>query len=454
MTHPTESPTTGTEPVAADGKQRRTGTRMVRRYWDRMRNIPGLGRNLLTLAVLVALGIGSAAYILSHYSISWPWESRDTIAIEFTKGPGLTAAGGQEVRIAGVPVGTVTSVEAQTDGIRALVALDPGHTIHTDARAELRTKTPLNDPYVTLEPGSPGAPALPTDGSAVIPRSQTSRLIQPFEVLNHLDERTRAALTSLVEQAQPGLADAPNTLPGSLRAANGALDTLRPVAEQLATRRETIRGLVTDLAQISAAVGHDDRRLASLVASLQQTLSTVVNRDDELSSTLGQLPGLGDDLRHAMGSVSTLTTQLDPTLDDLHAASDELPPALDRLSDTIETAGPVVDAARPVVAKARPVVGDLRPLVGDAHAALDDLKPTTGLLPNATAQIAPWLPNLQAFIYQTSSAFSLQDANGGYGRAQVFVDASNPLGGLQDEGDGTSPGPGDEARSAQTGDRN
>ncbi|GAA4736899.1 MlaD family protein [Actinomycetospora chibensis] len=436
MTHPTKSPTG------------------IRARWDRMRNIPGLGRNLVTVAVLVVLGIASGAYILSHYSVTFPWQSRDTIAIEFTKGPGLIADGGQEVRIAGVPVGVVSSVEAQADSVRAIVDLDPGHPIHTDARAELRSKTPLNDPYVTIQPGSPGAPTLPTDGSTPIPRSQTVRLTQPFEVLNNLDERTRVALTSLVEQANVGLNDAPNTLPASLRSANGALDTLRPVAEQLATRRETIRSLVTDLSQISAAAGHDDRRLASLVSSLQQTLSTVVNRDDELSTTLNQLPGLGGDLRHAMSSVSALTTQLDPTLDNLNAASQELPPALDRLSETIETAGPVIDAARPVVAKARPVVGDLRPLVSDANAALGDLGPTVGLLPNATAQVAPWLPNLQAFIYQTSSAFSLQDGNGGYGRAQVFIDASNPLGGLQDEVGGTSPGPGDGARSEETGDQN
>jgi phospholipid/cholesterol/gamma-HCH transport system substrate-binding protein len=281
--------------------------------------------------------------------------------------------------------------------------------------------------------------------------SQTTRLIQPFEVLNNLDTRTREALTSLLNQADVGLKDAPQTLPGSLNAATDALDTLKPVAQQLQTRRQTIQTLVTDLSEISTAAGHNDQRLTGLVASLQTTLSTLANRDDELGNTIGQLPGLGDDLRQALGSVNGLTTQLNPTLDDLHDASEALPPALSSLTDTLQDAAPTVDAAKPVLAKARPVVGDLKPLVSDAHAALGDLKPTADLLPGSTAQIVPWLPNLQAFIFQTSSAFSLQDANGGYGRAQVFVDASNPAGGLQDEGKGTSPGPGDQARTKKTG---
>lgn len=423
----------------------------LRASWDRMRNIPGLGRNIATVAVLIALGIGSSAYILSNYSVSWPWQDRETVQMDFGKGPGLVASGGQEVRIAGVKVGTISAAAAEADGVRVTVDLDPGHPVYANAHAELKSKTPLNDPYIALEPGGAPSPVLPTDGSGVIPASQTTRLIQPFEVLNNLDQRTREALTSLVNQADVGLKDAPQTLPGGLNSVSAALTTLKPVADQLQTRRQTIQKLVTDLSEISTAAGRNDGRLAGLVASLQTTLSTVANRDDQLGDTLGQLPGLGDDLRHALGSVNTLTTQLNPTLDDLHDASEALPPALDKLTDTLQTAGPVVDAAKPVVAKARPVVGDLRPLVSDAHTALDDLKPTTGLLPGSTAQIAPWLPNLQAFIFQTSSAFSLQDANGGYGRAQVFVDASNPLGGLQNEGKGTSPGPGDEARTPKTG---
>lgn len=417
----------------------------MRAYWDRMRNIPGLGRNVVTVLVLVALGIASAGYILSNYALTWPWQDRTVLTAEFAKGPGLVAAGEQEVRIAGVPVGDVTAVTPTRDGIRAEITLDPGHVVYGNATMALKSKTPLNDPYVDLSPGGPPAAPLATDGSGELPLSQTTRLIQPFEILNKLDERTQVALTSLLNQSDVGLRGAEDTLPGSLRSATAALDTLRPVVEELRKRRGAVQGLVTDLAQISTAAGRDDARLARLVTSLQTTLSTVSRRDDELGRTLGQLPGLGGDLRRALGSTSELTTELNPVLGDLKNASEDLPPALDRLTDTLEQASPVLDGLRPVVAKAEPVVGDLRPLVGDLDAALGDLKPVTGCLPDATAQIAPWMPNLAAFVFQTSSAFSVSDPNGGGGRAQVVFDTSNPAGGVGSE-PGDSPAPGDEAR--------
>lgn len=417
----------------------------LRGLWDRMRNIPGLGRNVVTVVVLVALGTGSAGYILSNYALTWPWQDTDVYTVEFSKGPGLVAAGEQEVRIAGVVVGDVTAVEPVRDGIRAELTLDPGHTVYANARLALKSKTPLNDPYVDLQPGNPPAAPLPTDGTGVVPLSQTTRIIQPFEVLNKLDERTQASLTTMLNQVDVGVAGIENTLPGSVRAASSTLDSLRPVAEGLQARRETVRSLVTDLARISTSAARDDQRLGRLVTSLQQTLATVAGRDDELSRTLEMLPGVGADVRRALTSTQALTDQLDPTLDNLRAASKDLPPALRRLTATLKEAGPTVDALHPVVTKARPVVGDLRPLLGDLDPALTDLKAVTGCLPDATAQIAPWMPNLAAFVFQTSSAFSTSDVNGGYGRAQVVFKASDPAGGLE-VGPGTSPGPGDEAR--------
>jgi len=40
----------------------------------------------------------------------------------------------------------------------------------------------------------------------------------------------------------------------------------------------------------------------------------------------------------------------------------------------------------------------------------------------------PWLDDLSAFVYQTSSAFSLADVNGGLGRAQVNLKVDDPKG--------------------------
>ncbi|GAA5108394.1 MCE family protein [Haloechinothrix salitolerans] len=408
--------------------------RKLSRTWERIRNVPGLGNDIVAFTVLFVLGLVAGGYILSQYDWEPPWEDRVRFAAELEKAPGVFTDAVQEVRIAGVTVGKVESAEPLPgEKARLTMSLEEGHTVYDNARLVWRMKAPINVMYVTLDPGGPPGKPLPEDG--VIPAGQTERAIQPFELLDKLDERTQSALTALLNQADTALADAPAQLPEGLAATDGTIASFKPVIDKLHTRREYIERLVTAVSRISTAAGGDQQRLASLTSSLHSTLNVLAQRDGELRAALQTLPGFVDDLDEAMRKTGTLTDELDPTLDSLESASDKLPQALRRVTDTARTTGDVVKKASPVVAKAKPVVADLRPLTADVNSALGDLAPVTGHLPKATGRIVPWLDHLAAFVYQTSSAFSLADVNGGYGRANVVMDLSNPTGG----GDGATP---------------
>lgn len=416
--------------------------RSVGRIWERIRNVPELGRSTAALAVLVAVALSCLGYIFTEYGWQPPWQDPYTVSAEFETVPGVRPESRQEVRIAGVTVGKIESAEPLPNGnARLEMSLEPGHTVYSNARAVLSSKAPINVMYIELDPGGPPGKPLPDGGT--IPMSQTERPVQPYEVLNKLDERSRSALTSLINQADAAMADAPEQLPAGLNATRSAMSTFRPVLEQLQARRENIQHLVTSLAQISAAVGADDKRLASLAFSMERSLSVLAHRDKELGATLAQVPGFTQDLKLAMHSTSGLTKQLNPTLDGLHAASDRLPRALSRLSKTVDSAGELVDAARPVVRKAKPLVADLRPFATDVNHALADLAPVTAHLPSATQRIVPWMNDLAAFVYQTSSSFSISDTNGGMGRANFTFDVTNPTGGMAPESGVEPPKEGD-----------
>lgn len=404
--------------------------RNVRLLWQRVRTTPHLARDVVAVVVMVALGLASAGYILAQYDVKWPWQDRFEFSANFEKSPGISPAHHQEVRIAGVPVGDITAAEPNSDGTaRLTLSIEGDHKVYDNARLVVRTKNPINEMFVELNPGGP--PGKPLGENGTIPVTQTERAIQPFEALDKLDERSRNSLTYLLDEANVALARAPKHLPGGLRAVDGTLQAFDPVVKRLETRRALIRKLVTGLSRLSAAVGGDDVRLAKLASSLQTTLGVLANRDDELSATLAQLPGLTSELRNALTETKGLTTELDPALDGLHKASGQLPPALRRLSKTVGQVNGLVDAARPVVRKAGPLVADLRPIVGDVDTSLKHLAPITRHLPKATERIVPWMNDLAAFVYQTSSAFSLSDVNGGLGRAHLTLKLSDPTGGLQ-----------------------
>ena len=392
----------------------------MRRTWERIRTVPGLGRNLLSVVVLIVLGLVSASTILGNQRFVPPWQDRYEFSADFAEAPAVNPGQQPKVRIAGVEVGQITDSEVTSDGkARLKFSLQPGHPIYTNAHLVLRPTNPLNEMYVELNPGGPPAAELPAGG--VVPVGQTERPIQPDEVLNHLDDRSRAAVTNLLSTSDVALGSAPTALPSGLRAADGTLVDAKPVLDALAARRENIAKLVTALSQISTAVGHNDARLAELMNSTQQTLSTLSQHNADLEATLSELPGTADQLKRAMNGVSGLTGELNPVLDNVDRVSGQLPDTLRKLSGTVDNLGATVRAAGPVVSAANPVVGDLSPLVSDAHRALGDLEPVTKDLIPDSATLVSYLGDLQAFIFNTNGAFSLSDANGGFIRGHVAV---------------------------------
>lgn len=346
--------------------------------------------------------------IQTNASTSTPWSDRTSVQVEFASVPGVNPKSSHVVTMAGVRVGKIDDWEVSERGTAVLTLdIEGGHTVYDNARAVLRPKNPLNEMQVEIDPGGPPGKKLPEGG--LIPLAQTERPVQADEVLAHLDERTQQAITDLLLESDVALVRAPKDLPAGLDKTSDALKVVGPVVEQLSERRAQIRRLVTALGTISRTVGKNDRRLALLADATQQTLGTLASNDREIRDGLDQLPGLGKNLLDALSGTQELTKQLNPTLDNLDAASDELPPALKKLTKTVETVGDVVDAAEPVVDKARPLLVDLRPLVSDVDAALGDLRPVTKNLDHDTHVLTRYLDDIAAFVYNTASVFGAGD---------------------------------------------
>lgn len=392
----------------------------MRRSWERVRTVPGLGRNVTVVAVMLVLAVTSGAVMLSKTSYVSPFADRFTFAAEFDEAPGVNPDSTHIVTIAGVEVGNIVGWRATEHGT-AVVEMDieSGHAIFRDARAVLRSTGPLNQMYIEVNPGSPEAGPMP-EGD-VVPLGRTDRPTQPDEVLEHLDERSRTALTALLNESDVALARAPQQFPGGLRAADDTLVGLRPVVKALQARRESLSELMTALARIATAAGGNQDRVTRLADATRETLRVLADNDTELRATLEQLPGLNDELRRALAGTQKLTEQLNPTLDNMNAASKAFPAALARWTDLTHRLGDTVERARPMVDAARPVVADLRPLIRDTDEALDHALPVTEGLDRDTAIVTSYSDDISAFVFNTSSVFSVSDARGPVIRGHLVV---------------------------------
>ena len=358
-------------------------------HLERLRTVPGLGRDVTALVVMITVGIVAVVGIKSYLGGGAPWSHHTVVQAEFSDIPGLNPDSQNTVTIAGVKVGRVTAAKV-TDTGTALVtmSLDGDYHVYQNARAVLQPNNPLDQMQVALNPGTSAAPRL---GDGVIPMKQTETPVQSDDIFDHLDERSQAAVTDLLTQSGIALANAPADVPAGLTKTNDTLQVLSPVARQLATRRHRIAELVSSLAQISHAVGDNNARLARLASSAQSTLSTLGDRHGDISSTIDQLPGLTRQLRTAMSGTTRLTKQLDPTLKDLNAASTSLPTSLRKLHTTVSTLGTTVDVAKPVMQVAKPVIADLRPTVANANVSLGSLSGFTSALDSDTRTVMTYL---------------------------------------------------------------
>src|SRR5215212_682636 len=196
-----------------------------------------------------------------------------------------------DVRISGVPVGKVKTIEPDKQTGRSIVQIEletKYAPLPSDARAILRQKTLLGETYVELTPGSADAPKVPEGGS--LRESQISDTVQLDEIFRTFDADTRAAFQTWMQEQARGVR-------GYGRDINDALGNLAPFADDTArlvdilNRQEgAVRRLVANAGVVFEALSSRDGQLRSLIENSNRVFATTAARDRELKATFVALP--------------------------------------------------------------------------------------------------------------------------------------------------------------------
>ncbi|HXS47853.1 MAG TPA: MlaD family protein, partial [Solirubrobacterales bacterium] len=120
-----------------------------------------------------------------------------TVNATFSNGVNIST--NSPVRIAGVDVGKVVKVGRDGNNTEVTFTVaGKGRPIHDDAFAEIRPRIFLEGNFfIDLDPGSPSAPEMDSDGT--IPVSRTSTAVQLDEIFTALQAPVRADLSRLLE---------------------------------------------------------------------------------------------------------------------------------------------------------------------------------------------------------------------------------------------------------------
>jgi phospholipid/cholesterol/gamma-HCH transport system substrate-binding protein len=250
------------------------------------------GVSTRTIAIAVAAVLMAATFITFRAQ-----PDTTTATAHFSRAVSIYK--GSEVRVLGVPIGSVTAVVPEGNSVRVEMEWDSKYKVPANAKAVIITPTLVADRYVQLTPAYDSGKVMKS--GADIPVADTGT---PVEL-----DRIYASLKTLSNALGPN---------GANR--NGALsDLLHAGAKTL--HGEGARGnqMINDLSRASQTFGRGSGPLFDTVTQLSQFSTVLANNDDVVRSFIEDLAGVSGDLSgerrelrallaalaHAVGTVKT-----------------------------------------------------------------------------------------------------------------------------------------------------
>lgn len=330
---------------------------------------------------------------------------------------------GNQVLVAGQPIGTVDEIEL-TDDAQARVRITVDEPLHEGTTAQIRSTSlsGIANRYVSIHPGPNSEPEL--EEGTRLASDRTTSPVDLDQLFNTFDKRTRTALQDFIQGE------------GAVYTGNSA------------EARETYRYFAPSLQQteqLLAQLNRDQQALSEFFVAGADAFGAIAERRDDLAEltsngneALGAIARENEAFDRALRALPPAMRQGNTTFVNLRAALDDIDPLVEDLGDVAPELPGFLRDVRPVAREAVPVLRDLR-LAIDRGGSNNDL---TELLVNSPAVnrsarkavprtvqalddsqhifefARPYGPELAALISKLSGVAGYYDANGHYLRAQ------------------------------------
>jgi len=252
----------------------------------------------------------------------------DTYYATFQDASGLQK--GNEVRIAGVRVGKVTSIDLKDGYVRVAFKIKTNSPFGTKTGAEIKVKTLLGAMFLALEPAGPGQLA----SGSTIPVGRTESAYNVVQAFTGLANRAGAIKLPQLKKSLNTLADATATTPQSFRS---ALQGVSRLSENVAARNDQINTLLGNLKKVSAIAADRDQDIVSLMKDSNVLLQALVARREAIHRLLVSTSSLSTQLT---GLVKQSRADLKPALSNLSGVVDVLLKNQSNLDDSLRLLEP------------------------------------------------------------------------------------------------------------------
>lgn len=201
---------------------------------------------------------------------------------------------GDDVRILGVPVGRIDTIEPQPQRVKVVFWVDAKYRVPANAKAVILSPSLVTARTIQLTPAYSGGPTM--QDNAVIPQNRTA---VPVEWDDFRDQ-----LEKLTESLQP-------TEPGGVSTLGGFVNT---AADNLRGQGANIRDTVIKLSQAFSALGDHStdifstvKNLSVLVSALQSSTDLMKQLNTNFAGVTALLANQPNEVANAVRDLNTAT---------------------------------------------------------------------------------------------------------------------------------------------------
>jgi virulence factor Mce-like protein len=358
----------------------------------------------LLLFLWIAFG-GPTPLKPESYRFKVPFDEATQLAVE------------SDVRISGVSVGRVKSIDLNDDGLaEAEIEIQERYApIADDTRAMLRQKTLLGETYVELTPGSEDASATPENPlpeGGELPAAQVSDAVQLDEIFRTFDEPTRQAFQTWQQEVSIALRHRGADLSAAIGNLGPFASDLDRLLRILDTQRIATRGFVRDTGDVFQALSERQGQLRGLIENSERVFSTTAERNRSLQDAFVALPTFLDEQRLTLDRLERFATDTNPLITQLRPAARELSPTLidvgklaPELRDFFIGFRKAANRAKPGFPALRDILDDeLPPFLTDLDPFLRNLTPLVQVVRMYRRDVTAFLGNVAAASQSRRSA--------------------------------------------------
>lgn len=264
------------------------------------------GLQRLSTAQRVIAGVATVVVVALIAGLVWFGVQKATTRTITAYFPSVTGVyTGDAVKVVGVRIGSITSIEPQNRQVRVEMRVDNDVPLPKDVRAVVVAQSLVSGRFVQLTPGYVSGPDMGT-GDFDIPMEHTAVPMEWDDVKAQLDELSQALGPQQDGKdgpVDPGTAAklidvAADNLDGNGKAMATALQEMSTVAGTIAENRDDLFGTVKNLQKLTELLSQNQDQLVQFNGRMASVSSVLAESEQELGDAM-------DNLDEAMGELKT-----------------------------------------------------------------------------------------------------------------------------------------------------